>query len=99
MLGMEPMAKSLPDSRELPVADSLAFGDFELRRDSWELLRAGVPVKLQQQPARVLAMLALQAGVAVPREEIRRAIWGEASHLDFDLALNYCIRQIRRALN
>lgn len=76
----------------------LLFDEFELRLDSGELLRSGVPVKLQHQPARVLALLALHAGTAVSREEIRREVWGEEIHLDFDLALNYCIRQIRRAL-
>ncbi|HEX4497392.1 MAG TPA: winged helix-turn-helix domain-containing protein [Thermoanaerobaculia bacterium] len=98
MVITEPTAGPLRDTQELPAADALVFDDFELRLDSWELLRSGVPVKLQQQPARVLALLAQRAGVAVSREEIRRAVWGEESHLDFDLALNYCVRQIRRAL-
>lgn len=78
---------------------ALLFGDFELRLDSGELLRSGVRVKLQPRPAQVLAVLALHAGEAVSREEIRNAVWGEESHLDFDLSLNYCIRQIRRALD
>jgi DNA-binding winged helix-turn-helix (wHTH) protein len=88
----------MPDPPDL-AKTSLLFADFELRLDTHELFRSGQPVKLQQQPARVLAVLAQHAGVAVAREEIRRAIWGEESHLDFDLALNYCIRQIRRALD
>jgi tetratricopeptide (TPR) repeat protein len=46
----------------------------------------------------VLALLAFRAGATVSREEIRREVWGE-EHVDFDLALNYCIRQIRRALD
>jgi len=77
---------------------ALLFSGFELRLDSAELLRDGAPVKLQLRPARVLALLALRAGAAVSREEIRREVWGE-EHVDFDLALNYCIRQIRRALD
>jgi DNA-binding winged helix-turn-helix (wHTH) protein len=86
----------MPDTE--PAATSLVFDDFELRLDTHELFRSGQPVKLQQQPARLLAVLALQAGTAVSRQDIRRAIWGEETHLDFDLALNYGIRQIRRAL-
>ncbi|MFL6260085.1 MAG: winged helix-turn-helix domain-containing protein [Thermoanaerobaculia bacterium] len=77
---------------------ALLFGGFELRLDSSELLRDGAPVKLQLRPARVLALLALRAGAVVSREEIRREVWGE-EHVDFDLALNYGIRQIRRALD
>jgi DNA-binding winged helix-turn-helix (wHTH) protein len=86
----------MPDTE--PAASSLVFDEFELRLDTYELFRSGLPVKLQQQPARVLAVLALQAGTAVSRQDIRRAAWGEETHLDFDLALNYGIRQIRRAL-
>jgi DNA-binding winged helix-turn-helix (wHTH) protein/Flp pilus assembly protein TadD len=76
---------------------ALLFGDFELRLDSFQLLRDGAPVKLQLRPARVLALLALRAGAVVSREEIRHEVWGK-EHVDFDLALNYGIRQIRRAL-
>jgi DNA-binding winged helix-turn-helix (wHTH) protein len=87
------------DSREAPAVTSLLFGDFELRLDSSELLRGEVQVKLQPQPARVLAVLALHAGTVVSREEIRNAVWGEENHVDSDLALNYSIRQIRLALD
>jgi DNA-binding winged helix-turn-helix (wHTH) protein/Flp pilus assembly protein TadD len=86
-----------PGGRAEPPA-ALLFGGFELRLDSSELLRDGAPVKLQLRPARVLALLALRAGAVVSREEIRREVWGE-EHVDFDFALNYCIRQIRRALD
>jgi DNA-binding winged helix-turn-helix (wHTH) protein len=74
------------------------FGDFELRLDSGELLRSGAAVKLQPRPAKVLEILAGQAGDVVPREEIRRAVWGDQTYVDFDLALNFCILQVRRAL-
>jgi DNA-binding winged helix-turn-helix (wHTH) protein len=87
------------DAHEAPAITSLLFGDFELRVDSGQLLRKGVQVKLQLQPARVLALLALHAGAVVSREEIRSSVWGEESHVDFDLALNYSIRQIRLALD
>jgi DNA-binding winged helix-turn-helix (wHTH) protein len=79
-------------------ASSFRFGDFELRLDSGELLRAGTVVKLQPRPAKVLEILAGQAGKVVTREEIRRTVWGEETYVDFDLALNFCILQIRRAL-
>ncbi|HEY8021587.1 MAG TPA: winged helix-turn-helix domain-containing protein [Thermoanaerobaculia bacterium] len=79
-------------------AISFRFGDFELRLDSGELLRAGAAVKLQPRPAKVLEILAGQAGKVVPREEIRRAVWGDETYVDFDLALNFCILQVRRAL-
>ena len=53
----------------------LRFGPFELDRETAELRRDGVLVKLQLQPARVLALLACRPGRLVTREEIRREVW------------------------
>lgn len=76
----------------------LFFDGFELRLDSGELLRDGAPVTtLQPQPARVLGLLAGRSGEVVGREEIRQLVWGE-SFVDFDASLNFCVKQIRRAL-
>lgn len=76
----------------------LFFDDFELRLDSGELLRDGSPVTtLQPQPARLLELLAGRSGEVVSREEIRQLIWGEA-FVDFDASLNFCVKQLRRAL-
>jgi TolB-like protein/DNA-binding winged helix-turn-helix (wHTH) protein len=83
-----------------PRADEtvLRFGTFELHVKSGELLRAGLPVRLQQQPLKVLVLLASRAGQLVTREEIRRNVWGEDTHVDFDQGLNFCVKQIRSAL-
>src|SRR3954447_8729863 len=82
----------------MALPSRLFFDDFELRLDSGELLRDGSPVAtLQPQPARVLALLAGRSGEVVSREEIRELVWGE-SFVDFDASLNFCIKQIRRAL-
>jgi len=76
----------------------LRFAPFELDLDARELLRAGRPVRIQPQPLRVLEILAVQAGTLVTREELRHRIWDEATFVEFDQGLNYCIRQIRLAL-
>lgn len=75
----------------------LRFGEFELDTDAAELRRRGVSVRLQQQPCRVLAVLAERAGELVTREEIRRAVWGD-TYVSFDQSLNFCIKEIRAAL-
>ena len=75
----------------------LLFEGFELRLDSGELLRMGSPVKLQSQPAKVLEILAGRSGEVVSREEIRQLVWGD-SYVDSDASLNFCIKEIRRAL-
>src|SRR6185503_7493612 len=76
---------------------ALRFGAFELELQSGELRRSGVRVHLQQQPAKVLALLAARSGELVTREEIQREVWGE-TFVDFEQGLNYCVKQIRAAL-
>ena len=75
----------------------LLFEGFELRLDSGELLRTGSLVRLQPQPAKILEILASHSGEVVSREEIRRRVWGD-SYVDSDASLNFCIKEIRRAL-
>src|SRR6187401_903102 len=76
----------------------LRFARFELDLDARELLRDGRPVRIQPQPLRVLEILVVQAGTLVTREELRQRVWDEATFVEFDQGLNYCIRQIRLAL-
>ncbi len=83
----------MSDSREI-----LRFGDFELRVASGELKKGGVAVPLQPQPLRVLAFMASRPGELLTRSGIRDSVWGDDVHLEFDQALNYCIRRIRAAL-
>lgn len=76
----------------------ILFGDFELDDQTLELRRDGKLKRIQQQPARVLAFLLGHRGSLVTREQIRLAIWGENTFVDFEQGLNFCIRQIRLAL-
>jgi DNA-binding winged helix-turn-helix (wHTH) protein/TolB-like protein len=75
------------------------FGLFEFDLDTRELRREGVLLRLQSQPAQVLAYLVEHAGQAVTREELIKEIWGTETHVDFDRGLNFCIGQIRCALD
>ena len=74
------------------------FERFELDAEAETLRRDGRSVKLQPQPLRVLAILIEHAGQVVPREELQRRVWDQATFVEFDQGLNYCIRQIRAAL-
>ncbi|HEU5319770.1 MAG TPA: winged helix-turn-helix domain-containing protein, partial [Methylomirabilota bacterium] len=76
----------------------LRFGQFEIDLRTGELRRGGALVKIQQQPFKVLALLAGRAGELVTREELRQQIWGGDTYVDFDQGLNFCIKQIRAAL-
>lgn len=75
------------------------FGDFELLPASGELFRGGERVPLQHQPAELLTLLVRRAGRVVSRDEIREAIWGAGTYVDADQGINFCVRQIRQALD
>jgi len=76
----------------------IRFGAFEMDLSASELRRAGARIKLQPQPFKVLAVLANRAGEVVTRDDLEQQVWGSETHVDFDLSLNYCIKQIRSAL-
>jgi DNA-binding winged helix-turn-helix (wHTH) protein/TolB-like protein len=75
------------------------FGVFEFDGDSGELRKNGRAVALEPQPAKALAVLLARAGEVVSREQLRGAVWGSDTHVDFDRGIAYCLSQIRAALN
>jgi DNA-binding winged helix-turn-helix (wHTH) protein/TolB-like protein len=77
---------------------SYRFGVFEFHVDQLELTRDGRAVRLQRQPAQVLATLLDRAGQLVTRDELHRVVWGSDTFVDFERGLNFCIAQIRTAL-
>jgi DNA-binding winged helix-turn-helix (wHTH) protein/TolB-like protein len=74
------------------------FGLFAFDPESGALTRGGVPVRLQPQPARVLAILVDRPGEVVSREALRQQVWSDGTFVDFERGLNFCIAQIRSAL-
>jgi TolB-like protein/DNA-binding winged helix-turn-helix (wHTH) protein/Tfp pilus assembly protein PilF len=80
------------------VVSTWKFGAFELDTRAGELRKDGVAVKLQPQQFKVLALLVERAGELVPRDELKRALWGEETYVDFERGLNFCINQVRAAL-
>ena len=76
----------------------VVFGDYELDLRTAELRRQGTQVKLQPQPAKILALLASRPGEIVTREELEEQVWGSETYVDFEHGLNSAIRQIRSVL-
>ena len=76
-----------------PLTDVVRFGIFQLDLTARELHKAGVKVKLQDQPFRVLALLVAQAGQVVTREELRQKIWPIDVYVAFDQGLNNAVIQ------
>src|SRR5262245_41686275 len=79
-------------------AEIVRFGIFHLDLKARELHRAGVKVRLQDQPFRVLATLVDRAGQVVTREELRQSIWPTDVYVAFDQGLNNAIKKVRDAL-
>ena len=79
-------------------AEIVRFGIFHLDFKARELHKAGVKVKLQDQPFRVLATLVDRAGQVVTREELRQNIWPTDVYVAFDQGLNNAIKKVRDAL-
>lgn len=80
------------------MPDLLTFGDHTLDPDTGELRLAGRPVPLAAQPATLLVLLAQRAGELVTRREIRRHLWGDDVHVDYEQGINAAVRQVRQAL-
>ncbi|HEX3397742.1 MAG TPA: tetratricopeptide repeat protein [Steroidobacteraceae bacterium] len=76
----------------------LQFGVFQLDLKAGELHKAGVKVKLQDQPFRVLAVLVEHPGKVVTREELRERVWPSNVYVDFDQGLNNAVKKLREAL-
>jgi DNA-binding winged helix-turn-helix (wHTH) protein/TolB-like protein len=74
------------------------FGTFEFDDHSMELRKNGRLVAIEPQPARALALLLSRANEVITRDELRLAVWGPDTHVDFDRGLAYCLSAIRQAL-
>lgn len=82
-------------SRQTPV---VRFGTYELGLRSGELRKAGVRIRVQQQPLKLLEILLERPGEVVSRDELRNRIWPDESYGDFDQAVNVAIAKLRAAL-
>jgi len=88
------MATSAPSSRRV-----FKFGLFVADLDQGTLTRQGSPIKLQEQPFRVLALLLEAHGEVLSREDLRKRIWPEGTFVEFDGSLNTALMKLRSALN
>src|SRR5580700_4212886 len=98
-----PTAKVL-DFRPKPNMEPLRhvlvvrFGTYEVSLQSGEVRKAGVRIRVQQQPLKLLGVLLERPGEVVTREELRNRVWPDESFGDFDQAVNIAIAKLRSAL-
>ena len=74
------------------------FGTYEVSLQSGEVRKAGVRIRVQQQPLKLLEALLERPGEVVTREELRSRVWPNESFGDFDQAVNIAIAKLRSAL-
>src|ERR1700722_11477422 len=74
------------------------FGTYEVSLQSGEVRKAGMKIRVQQQPLKLLEVLLERPGEVVTREELRSRVWPNESFGDFDQAVNIAIAKLRSAL-
>jgi TolB-like protein/DNA-binding winged helix-turn-helix (wHTH) protein/Flp pilus assembly protein TadD len=74
------------------------FGTYEVSLQSGEVRKAGLRIRVQQQPMKLLEILLERPGEVVTREELRSRVWTDESFGDFDQAVNIAIAKLRSAL-
>jgi eukaryotic-like serine/threonine-protein kinase len=74
------------------------FGQFELDLSEERLLKKGTPIRLENKPFQILAVLLEHPGEVVSREELCACLWPDGTHVDFDESLNTAIKKLRYAL-
>lgn len=74
------------------------FATYEADPATGELRKAGVRLRLPEQPFRVLIMLLERPGELVTREQIRQKLWPADTFVDFDHGLNTVINRLRETL-
>ena len=87
-----------PNMEPLRHTFVVRFGTYEVSFQSGEVRKAGVRIRVQQQPLKLLEVLLERPGEVVTREELRSRVWPNESFGDFDQAVNIAIAKLRSAL-
>src|SRR4051812_19487436 len=75
------------------------FGPYKADLRTGELRKHGIRLRLQEQPFQVLAMLLLNPGELVTREQLQKRLWSGDTFVDFDHGLNTAINKLREVLS
>src|SRR5579862_8876422 len=81
-----------------PPNSVVRFETYEVSLHSVAARNAGLRIRVQQQPMKLLEVLLERPGEVVTREELRSRVWPNETFGDFDQALNIAIGKLRSAL-
>jgi len=85
-------------TRSSRVSRIVRFDSFELDLRAGELRKNGQRIRIQEQPYRLLAMLAERPGEVVLRDEIRRRLWPNDTAVEVSHGINAAVQRLREAL-
>jgi DNA-binding winged helix-turn-helix (wHTH) protein/tetratricopeptide (TPR) repeat protein len=74
------------------------FSVFQVDLRTGELTKAGLRIRIQEQPFKILAALLEKPNEVVTRDELRQHIWPRESFGDFDHAIDLAVGKLRTAL-
>ncbi len=94
----EDVIGSIPSRPTEPDCNVYRFGVFELRRDTGELWKHGIRIKLQGKPLKILLALLEKPGAMVTREDLCARLWPPGTFVDFESGLNTATNRLRVAL-
>src|ERR1700680_122244 len=80
-----------------PPHSVVRFATYQVSLQSGEVRKAGLRIRVQQQPMKLLEILLERRGEIVTREELRSRVWPNENFGDFDQALNIAIGKLRNA--
>ena len=79
--------------------NAVCFGPFKLDLKAGELRKDGAkPVRLSEQPFRILSMLLEHPSEVVTREEIRKKLWPNDTIVEFEHSISAAMNRLRQAL-
>lgn len=88
-----------PIKTETLVHRICRFGVYEADFGAGTLKRHGIPLRVQEQPFRILSLLLERPGQVVSRDELRSRLWPEGTFVEFDGSLNTALMKLRAVLN
>jgi DNA-binding winged helix-turn-helix (wHTH) protein len=74
------------------------FGEFQLDRERYKLLRGAQRVDLERMPMELLILLLENHGRVVNRDEIVERLWGKGAFVNAIDGINTAVKKIRNAL-
>lgn len=79
-------------------SDTYCFSGFRLDRRAQTLCKNGERISLTPKATQLLLLLLDNSPNLVSRDELRTALWKDSTYIEFEGALNACVRQVRAAL-